>query len=728
MEKNITFSASNSYNITFGVLYKGSTYTINMTVNATALKSVLSVNFLPGKLSLDNISKYIFQFEIYPNLYNIYSVKILDQDGLPVENVTESQAILYQTLVWAMLYNNAQILQTVYGSQSVSYTDLVDLQQTQWVQEAGIYLSDFVNYATLVGPILGGISTYFSSNSAEAKLADMATHVIFDLIKGYKSLESNYGQQNANSILNTLAQFGLISNADPSSYSPSIFVTNLAQLNPNDFNSLVISIYSDLGVQSSQIPGGVVNLVVKILENLGENALSAGLSAASSSAVTFIQSYFAAQFPFEEASSAATSAALGSIEDSVSDFLAFMLPLSIANAIYSSYLEPMSSDLEQLVNAQNLMNDTLYPSMIATLGSYSQGSDANISDATISMLFIGMITGEWYSWFNASIAELKGEYLNFNANQQIQEGEQIQSALFANMRGIYFGLHNASLMAHSLVSGQQPEVEVSPWISTSELIPSFQINVNQIALSLSNGWQQFTDAMSSAAKYVNNAWNNLTSGIKSISSSFSNILFGSDPPEFTLTMDNFTAEQTTAALKSTYPMSSVIYGNNTVTLILPGNLSGYLSIEVNESVETNVTYYNESSPQTTVTLASLNAESGNAYIIYINSSSTGKRAVMKGYSLSFTESDHSNIEWEVKIYSYNGTIKSSVESNESLIKFNNLPNGSYYFSITSLNKAYKANPMNGTIEIDGYNQSMQIIFSQITYNITFIESGLPSGT
>ena len=729
VEKAITFSPSNVYNMSFGVLYKNYPYTINLTVNPAGLENAISVNSLPEKFSLKNVSTYLYDFLTAPNSYDIYSVEIFNSKGSQVTDVSTAESILYQTFIWAMLYNNAPLLQSTYGINSSSYSDLTGLQETQWVQEAGIYASDFVNYATLIGPILGGISSYFSSNSADVKLVDMATHAIFDLMKGYESLESNYGQQEAGSILATLAQEGLISSSNPSSYSPSILITNLAQLNPNEMNSLVFSIYSDLGVQSSQVPGGVVNLVTKTLENLGENALSIGISAASSSAVTFIQSYFAAG-TIESASSDATQAAVGSIEGSASDFLAFMLPLSIASAIYSSYLEPMSSDLEQLVNTQDLMNNTLYPVMFSTLGSYSEGNYANISDAAASMFTIGLIQSEWYSWFNASIAELKGEFLNFNAGQEIQMGDQIESSLFDNLRVIYFGLHNASLMADSLVNGQEPNVKVSQNIDFSVIMTTLPIDVNQIELEMSQGWQQFTSAISSAAKYAQNAWSNLTSGINSLSNSFSNFIFGSDPPEFTVTMDNFTAEQEAGVLISTYPMSSIIYGNNSATLILPGNLSGYLSTEVNESVEVKAIYYNESSPQTTRILTSLNAEAGNAYVMYINSTSTGKKAVIAGYSLSFSESNYGNIPWKVELVSSNGSIRSVIESNDSVIVFNDLPDGSYNFSVISLNATYRTSPKNGTITVNGSNVSERIIFFKVeyTYEVTFTESGLPSGT
>jgi uncharacterized lipoprotein NlpE involved in copper resistance len=247
-------------------------------------------------------------------------------------------------------------------------------------------------------------------------------------------------------------------------------------------------------------------------------------------------------------------------------------------------------------------------------------------------------------------------------------------------------------------------------------------------LALGQEWQQFTNAVSSAAHYAESAWSNLTSGIRNMSAAFSYYLFGKDPPEFIVMMDNFTAEQEYGFLESTYPLSSVIYENNSVILVLPGNLSGYVSIEVNESVGVNATYYNESSPQTPRVLTSFNAESGNAYNMYVRSNDTGKKALVAGYSLSFNHSEYSNVPWEIKISSSNGSIISEIESNSSEITFNNLPNGTYNFSLSPLNNSYRATPMTGEVSINGSNVNIGITFTLVTYTVTFTEKWLPSGT
>jgi len=55
------------------------------------------------------------------------------------------------------------------------------------------------------------------------------------------------------------------------------------------------------------------------------------------------------------------------------------------------------------------------------------------------------------------------------------------------------------------------------------------------------------------------------------------------------------------------------------------------------------------------------------------------------------------------------------------------PNGSYSYSIGPVS-GYSAIPRSGSINVNGNNTNIQITFTLVTYNITFEESGLPSGT
>ncbi len=57
----------------------------------------------------------------------------------------------------------------------------------------------------------------------------------------------------------------------------------------------------------------------------------------------------------------------------------------------------------------------------------------------------------------------------------------------------------------------------------------------------------------------------------------------------------------------------------------------------------------------------------------------------------------------------------------------NLTNGSYIYSVASVNKTYVA-PSSGTFTLSGSPLTIYLNFTEVTYNVTFKESGLPSNT
>ena len=248
----VEFYPSNYYNISMNIIFKNSPYLINISVNGTALEKLLSVSSLPNELSNVEISNYLYNFLTNPTIYNVYSIKVY-QNKYSINNINNEESIFYDLLVWSLVYQNYNLLINTYNLQSASYLSLSTLEQAQCVQQAGIDLSDFLNYATIIGPIIGTIGSYFSDASGPTAQAELFAHIIFDLIKGSITLESDYGSQKANSILNTLTQYGLISSSDPSSYNSAELITNLAQMSPSNFESLVSFIYTDMGIQSNQI-------------------------------------------------------------------------------------------------------------------------------------------------------------------------------------------------------------------------------------------------------------------------------------------------------------------------------------------------------------------------------------------------------------------------------------------------------------------------------------------
>lgn len=75
--------------------------------------------------------------------------------------------------------------------------------------------------------------------------------------------------------------------------------------------------------------------------------------------------------------------------------------------------------------------------------------------------------------------------------------------------------------------------------------------------------------------------------------------------------------------------------------------------------------------------------------------------------------------WDVKL---NGVLSST---NTTHVFFYNIPNGSYPFVVGSI-PGYMATPSSGTVNVTGNSPSQEIDWSQVSYNITFNQSGLGS--
>ncbi|MGC8681640.1 MAG: hypothetical protein ACP5TW_06370, partial [Thermoplasmata archaeon] len=69
----------------------------------------------------------------------------------------------------------------------------------------------------------------------------------------------------------------------------------------------------------------------------------------------------------------------------------------------------------------------------------------------------------------------------------------------------------------------------------------------------------------------------------------------------------------------------------------------------------------------------------------------------------------------------------SFSSTSGTITFSE-PNGTYSYTIATVNKNYAPAQSIGTFTVNGANVSMEITFNLVTYKITFTENGLPSGT
>ena len=90
------------------------------------------------------------------------------------------------------------------------------------------------------------------------------------------------------------------------------------------------------------------------------------------------------------------------------------------------------------------------------------------------------------------------------------------------------------------------------------------------------------------------------------------------------------------------------------------------------------------------------------------------------YSINFTETGlPSGTAWSV---TFNGTASSSSASNISFTA----PNGTYSYEVAHV-AGYSSSLSSGNITVNGSSVRAEILFSPVTYGVTFTESGLPSG-
>jgi ABC-type transport system substrate-binding protein len=92
------------------------------------------------------------------------------------------------------------------------------------------------------------------------------------------------------------------------------------------------------------------------------------------------------------------------------------------------------------------------------------------------------------------------------------------------------------------------------------------------------------------------------------------------------------------------------------------------------------------------------------------------------YKITFTESGlPTGTSWSVTL---NGTTESSTTNTITFTE----PNGTYSFTITTVDKRYSPSPSSGTFTVSGTNVNVGITFSLVIYTVTFTENGLTTGT
>ena len=94
------------------------------------------------------------------------------------------------------------------------------------------------------------------------------------------------------------------------------------------------------------------------------------------------------------------------------------------------------------------------------------------------------------------------------------------------------------------------------------------------------------------------------------------------------------------------------------------------------------------------------------------------------FTVTFTETGlPSGVSWYVNI---SGMASSGPINTTSYTVY--LTNGTYDYMIATPDKIYEPSPISSTVNVVGKSQNVSITFTEVTYKVTFTETGLPSGT
>ncbi|HTT16540.1 MAG TPA: thermopsin family protease, partial [Thermoplasmata archaeon] len=108
---------------------------------------------------------------------------------------------------------------------------------------------------------------------------------------------------------------------------------------------------------------------------------------------------------------------------------------------------------------------------------------------------------------------------------------------------------------------------------------------------------------------------------------------------------------------------------------------------------------------------------------------TGDASPIGGFATTFSETGlPSGTTWWANVTLPGQLAPFAVQSSAASAVPLYLSDGSYAFSVASLNKGYADSSPPTPVVVDGSAQSVPLAFGQVSYSVTFTESGLPSGT
>ena len=251
--------------------------------------------------------------------------------------------------------------------------------------------------------------------------------------------------------------------------------------------------------------------------------------------------------------------------------------------------------------------------------------------------------------------------------------------------------------------------------------PYYQVSFNELGLPANTPWfVNITGEQTSGAIMGSFYSTALPNGSYTYSISTTNKEYQASGGAFTVNGKNVSIEISFSLL--TYSVTFTETG-------LPNGVIWYVNLTNGQlfSSSTNTITFTEVNSTYSYTIATANKEYEPLVSFgqfRVNGTAVSEPVIFKlvTYTVKFTETGlPSGTSWAVAISSDANT------SNTSTIIFTE-PNGTYSFTVATLNKYFAPTPLSGSFTVKGANIFESITFSLVTYGVTFTEYGLPLGT
>jgi len=264
--------------------------------------------------------------------------------------------------------------------------------------------------------------------------------------------------------------------------------------------------------------------------------------------------------------------------------------------------------------------------------------------------------------------------------------------------------------------------------ATNTVIGYISVGSNPVGIAYdpSNGYVYVVNSGSNSVSVINGG-NNTVIGSIAVGVLPAGVAY--DPSNGYVYVTNSFSD--TVSIISTFPQVIKKYS---VTFTESGLLSGTSwSVTFNGNTETSTTNtisFTEPNGTYSFSIASINGysvspSSGSITVngANVNQAITFTPVTTPLYTITFTESGlPSGTTWYVNLsngQSFSGT--------GTTITFSE-PNGTYSYTMATVNKSYAPSPSSGTFKVNRSNVNIGITFNLVTYTITFTENGLSSGT